>query len=199
MRLFRVQNLVTLLLLALFATVRPASAQTNEEGGIGVGALAMAAFPKVSNLSTGLEAKTGYGFGLWVGGNRNGRVGFTGEFIYLIRKIEGSGTTAAKRYALEIPAVFHINFGSKSRSGPGGYVVVGPVFTINVKDKLTGGLAGTNFAGADIGIIGGLGFEIAHIGIEGRGNWGRKNISDNGTTSTSKDSAFELLGKIRFN
>jgi Outer membrane protein beta-barrel domain len=192
MRPMRIVNVVSLLLLTLLATRQPALAQTNDGGGVGFGVEALAAFPQISNLQSGLDAKTGYGFGLWVGGNRNGRVGFTGEFIYLVKNLEGSGTTAAKRYALEIPAVFHINFGPS-------YVVLGPAFTINVKDKLTGGLSGTNFAGADIGVMAGLGFEIARIGIEGRGNWGMKNISDDGATSTSKDFAFELLGKFRFN
>jgi hypothetical protein len=188
-------------LILTLAVARPAAAQNTADAnsGIGVGALAMAAFPHVSNLTnSGLEAKTGYGFGLWVGGNKGGTVGFTGEFIYKLSKLEGTAGTA-KRQALEIPAVFHINFGARTKNGAMGYGVLGPVFTINVKDKLSGGLAGTNFAGADVGVMAGAGFEVARVGVEGRGNWGMRKISENGSTSSSKDFSFEIVGKVRFN
>jgi hypothetical protein len=56
-----------------------------------------------------------------------------------------------------------------------------------------------NFSGADIGVIGGAGVEIYRFGIEARGNWGLRNISDNGDTSDLKTFTFELLGKFRFN
>jgi hypothetical protein len=152
----------------------------------------------VSNLESGLEAKTGYGFGLWVGGNKNGRVGFTGEFIYLVKKIEGPDSSL-KRQALHIPAVFHINLGARSTNGPRVYLVAGPAFTINVNDKLTGGFSSTNFAGADIGVLGGVGFEVARFGIEGRGNWGLRNIDNSGDVNELKTFTFELLGKFAFN
>lgn len=200
MRLLRGIGL-TSLLLAMLAIAQPAFAQGNagnDDQGIGVGALAMATFPSVSNLEGGLDAKSGYGFGLWVGGNKNGTVGFTGEFIYLVKKYEGEFGKATQK-ALHIPAVFHINIGSRTTNGARGYAIIGPSFTINVNDELTGGLAGDNFAGADIGIVGGAGFEVARLGIEGRGNWGLKNISDDGVTSDSKEFRFELVGKFRFN
>jgi hypothetical protein len=186
--------------LTLLISARPVAAQTGGEG-IGIGVEAMAAFPNLRDASAGLEAKTGYGFGLWVGGNRDGRVGFVGEFIYLVKTIEGSGSTSAKRHALQIPAVFHFNFGSRNRNNAMGYGVLGPVFTLNVKEKLTGGFTGNNFAGADIGVAAGAGFEIARVGIEGRGNWSLRNISEEGTTTTTtgKEVTFELLGKFRFN
>lgn len=197
----RLATLPAVALVGMLATASPAHAQNvdNEDEGIGVGALAMMAVPKIrGDVEATFDSKTGYGFGLWVGGNKNGRVGFTGEFIYLIKKYE-LGESVSKQYALEIPAVFHINFGSSSRNNVGGYGILGPVFTINVKDKLTGGLAGDNFAGADIGVLAGVGVEVTRIGIEARGNWGLRNISDDGVTSEAKTFTFELLGKFRFN
>jgi hypothetical protein len=202
MRLVRGIFLLSLALILALAGAQPALAQQNNSdanSGIGVGALAMAAFPNLSNAtSSGLDAKNAYGFGLWVGGNKGGTVGFTGEFIYRLSKLSGAAGTV-KRQSLEIPAVFHINFGSRSKNGAMGYGIVGPAFTINVKDKLTGGVSGTNFAGADIGIMAGAGFEVARIGVEGRGNWGLRNISDSGTTSKTKEFSVEIVGKVRFN
>lgn len=141
-----------------------------------------------------LDNKTGYGLGLWIGGNRNGRVGFVGEFIYLVR-----GDDDFRTKALQIPAVFHINFGSRSRNSVGGYLVVGPSFTINLKQELFGEDVSDNFNGADIGIIGGVGVEFFRIGVEGRGNWGLRSISSDGDVGDSKTFTFELLAKFAFN
>jgi hypothetical protein len=204
MRLLRrslISSVALLSLATLLVTARPAAAQTsNEDEGIGVGVLGLLGFPSLrgTNLNTSLDAKSTYGVGLWVGGNKNGRVGFTGEFIYLVKKIE-LGEGEAKQKALQIPAVFHINVGSSSRNNIGGYGILGPVFTINMNDDLSGGLTGDNFAGADIGIIAGVGVEITRVGIEARGNWGLRNISDAGVTSDTKTFTFEILGKFRFN
>jgi hypothetical protein len=184
--------LATALTLGLAA---PASAQ-----GIGIGAEAMAGFPSISNVDTSLSAKTSYGFGLWVGGNRNGAVGFVGEFIYLVKQ-EELGDATAKHYGLEIPTVFHINIGSRNKNGLLGYGVVGPVFTINVKNTLTGGLVGSNFSSGDVGLMYGAGIEFARISIEGRVNQGFRTVTDTGggIFQDSKARSFELLGKIRFN
>jgi hypothetical protein len=56
-----------------------------------------------------------------------------------------------------------------------------------------------NFNGADIGIIGGAGIEVFRIGIEGRGNWGLRNINTSGDVSDTKTFTVELLGKFAFN
>ena len=183
---------------------RPALAQgqgsVQPSSGVGIGVEAMAGFPSFSNVDTSLDAKTSYGFGLWVGGNRNGAVGFVGEFIYLVKE-EKLGEASAKHYALEIPAVFHINVGSRNKNGLLGYGVLGPVFTINVKDKLTGGLTGNNFAAADVGLMVGAGVEVARLSVEGRVNLGFKTVTDNGggIFQDSKARSVEILGKIRFN
>ncbi len=179
---------------------QPQSSSTYQDQGVGVGIEALAGFPSFSNVSSSLEAKTSYAFGLWVGGNRSGRVGFVGEFLYLVKK-ETLGTSEAKHKALEIPAVFHLNIGSQNKNNFLAYGVLGPVFTINVKDELTGGLAGNNFNSADIGIMYGAGVEFARVSVEGRINQGMKTVTNNGGGAfvDSKARAFELVGKFRFN
>jgi len=144
------------------------------------------------------ESNTGTMLGVWVGGNRNGRVGFTGEFIYLIRKsdtFEGE----LKFPALEIPAVIHVNFGSLNKNNAMGYAIVGPVFTINLKQKLDGIDVSDNFNGADIGIMAGGGFEILRFAVEVRGNWGLRNINTEGELVDLKTRSIEFLAKFRIN
>ena len=170
-----------------------------EDNGIGFGVLGMITRSKISGDDfLDIKSRTGGGFGVWIGGNRNGRVGFTGEFIYLTRNSEVEGSTF-KTKALEIPAVFHVNLGSRSRNSVGGYIVLGPVFSINLKHSIDGVDVDENFNGADIGIVGGAGIEVFRIGIEARGNWGLRSISSEGETSDSKTFTFELLGKFAFN
>lgn len=170
-----------------------------QDQGISFGVLGMITRAKFTGDDLfNVKSRTGGGFGFWIGGNRNGHVGFTGEFIYLTRNIDANGNQF-KSKVLEIPAVFHINFGSRSRNSVGGYIVLGPVVSINLKQSINNGPAGDNFNGADIGLIGGLGVEVMRIGIEGRGNWGFTNISKSGTTSDARTFTFELLGKFAFN
>lgn len=181
-------------------TTQPRQPSGYQDEGIGIGVEALAGFPSFSNVNSSLEAKTSYAFGLWVGGNRSGRVGFTGEFLYLVKK-ETLGTSEAKHKALEIPAVLHLNLGSRNKNNIMGYGVLGPVFTINVKDELTGGLAGNNFSSADVGLMYGAGVEFARISVEGRINQGLKTVTNNGggVFVDSKARTFELVGKVRFN
>jgi hypothetical protein len=173
----------------------------NEDSGIGVGVLGM-----ITRTSVHLDgdlfdinARTGWGVGMWIGGNRNGRIGFTGEFIYVVRNSEDEFGNEYQFKVFQIPAVLHINFGSRSRNSVGGYIVVGPSFAINLGEELNGEDFGDGFSGADIGIIGGVGVEFFRIGIEGRGNWGVKSITDSGELTDAKTFTFELLGKFAFN
>ena len=174
----------------------------NEDSGIGFGVLGMLTWPSidVEDSVTDLDSSAGWGVGAWVGGNRNGRVGFTGEFIYAVRNVtEGDDDVEFKVF--EIPAVFHVNFGSRSRNSVGGYIVVGPVFTFNLGQSVNGVDFDDDekFKGADIGVIGGAGVEFFRIGIEARGNWGLRSISNEGDFAKIKTTTFELLGKFAFN
>lgn len=183
---------------AFSASFAPQQDASRENQGVGIGALIMMTRTSFNTDDLGenfdIDSKSGWGIGLWLGGNRNGRVGFTGEFIYLKRGDDDFKTTA-----FQIPAVFHINFGSRSRDSIGGYIVVGPSFTLNLKQESFGIDVSDNFNGADIGIIGGVGVEFFRIGIEGRGNWGLRSISSEGDVFDAKTFTFELLGKFAFN
>jgi hypothetical protein len=204
MRVFRRIVFSSLAILTSLSLAQPALAQSGnastEDTGIGVGVEGMITRASVhaDDAADIFKSRTGSGFGLWVGGNKNGLIGFTGEFIYLTRNVDQNGETLKTR-ALEIPAVFHVNVGSRSRNGVTVYGVAGPVFTINLKQTLADIDVSDNFNGADIGVIGGAGIELYRFAIEGRGNWGLRNISDEGDLSTAKTFSFELLGKFRFN
>jgi hypothetical protein len=181
----------------------------NEDSGIGVGVLGMLTWPNfdpdLDDPSIDVDGRSGWGIGGWVGGNRNGRVGFVGEFIYLVRNARATddvgNASDVKFKVFEIPAVFHINFGSRSRNSVGGYVVVGPVFSFNLGQEEDGESLDDDekFKGAEIGIIAGAGLEFFRIGIEGRGNWGLNSISTEGDLNEVKTFTFELLGKFAFN
>lgn len=206
MRSFKGVALSTVVLLSSLTLAQPALAQnaSHEDNGIGIGVEGMLTHTSFrgTNADNLFKGRSGEGFGLWVGGNKNGLIGFTGEFVYLNRYFGEKGTdTEVRARAFEIPAVFHINVGSRSRNGVMGYGIVGPVFTINLKQKLVASDLdiSDNFNGADVGIIGGAGVEIYRFAIEGRGNWGLRNISDSGDTNDLKTFTFELLGKFRFN
>jgi hypothetical protein len=183
----------------------PAFAQSNatrEDNGIGFGVLAGVTRDtfKKSDVDDFFKTKTGTMFGLWIGGNKNGRVGFTGEFNYLIRQVgEQNSDNEYKLHVLEIPAVFHINIGQRTRNGVMGYIVAGPVFSVNLKKELNGVDLGDGFKGGDVGVMAGAGIEAYRIGVEGRGNWGRLNISDSGDLSNTKTFSLEFLVKFRIN
>lgn len=182
-----------------FQAQQPQLGPDREDQGIGVGVLAMITRNSFSTEDfIDIDSRTGLGFGFWVGGNRNGTVGFTGEFIFLNQKY-GEGEFEGSRKIFQIPAVFHVNFGSRSRNSVGGYVVLGPSVAFELKESFTGGFGADNFGGVDIGLIAGVGVEVYRIGIEGRMNFGMRNISEEGDVSKIKTRQFELLGKFAFN
>jgi hypothetical protein len=189
-----------------------------EDHGIGVGVLAGIIRSRLSGedlegnaVEDFFESRIGTMLGAWVGGNMNGRLGFTGEFIYVIRKSDisfdddGLIDDELSHPALEIPAVFHVNFGAQNRSKGMFYVIAGPVFTINLKQKVKIDGEGESidisddFNGADVGVLAGAGFEIVRIGVEVRHNWGLRSITDEGTVGDLKTRSWEFLVKFRFN
>lgn len=210
MRLVRGMALTSVLFLTSLALAQPALAQSGntnnaskEDNGIGIGVEGLLTHTSFRGTDTDnlISGRSGDGIGLWIGGNKNGTIGFTGEFVYLSRHFGDKGSAnEVSAKALEIPAVFHVNIGAKTKNGISGYAVVGPVFTINLQQKLVISDidVSDNFSSADIGIIGGAGIEIYRIGIEARGNWGLRNLSTNGAVD-EKTFTFEFLGKFRFN
>src|SRR5881296_2227658 len=98
----RCRTLVVLSVVALLAiaasafaqqpatTANPANTNTSQ-GGIGVGVEGGFARTTLSgDVVADYNSRNAGLIGLWVGGNKNGMVGFVGEFLYLQRK-SGSG------------------------------------------------------------------------------------------------------------
>lgn len=194
---------LTVLSLAQPALAQSGNQTSNQDEGIGIGVLGGLARPKLSvdnAVDDALSGKTGTMLGLWVGGNRGGLIGFTGEFIYVIRKAD-TPLGELSYPAFQIPAVFHVNFGSADRNKAMGYAIVGPSFQFNLSQKIDGEDVPdqAKFKGADIGLLVGGGFEIFRVAFEVRYNIGMRNISSGGDISETKSRAWEFLAKFRFN
>ena len=191
--------------LALTLCASPAAAQqtnvSNQDEGIGVGVVGgISRISFTGDDEVDVDPLTAQMLGLWVGGNRNGRVGFVGEFMYVWRKLDLGGGSELSFPAVEIPAVVHINIGSSDRNKGMGRVIVGPVFTMNLAEKIDGEKVDDDrFQGADIGLMVGGGFEIFRVAVEVRGVWGLRSITSEGDVVDQKTRAIEFVGKFRFN
>lgn len=164
--------------------------------GVGFGVLGMVSRTswRADNVEDFFDDKIGWGAGIWIGGNRNGPVGVVGEFIYVSR-----GDDDFKTRALQVPLVLHFNIGQRRRDSVSGYIVAGPSFTFNLTQESLGLDISDNFNDTDIGVVAGAGIEFFRIGIEGRGNWGLKNLDKTGSFDDLKTFSFEFLGRFAFN
>jgi len=188
--------------------------QQDTDQGVGIGALG--GFTVTSSRgedSDCCSSGTGAIFGIWFGGNRNGRVGFMGELNYAQKKIKDAtddNTHLTTNY-LEIPALFRINIGSRMREGLSVYALVGPVFDIRLSSKLVeDGVEvpeaelENQFSAADIGLMAGGGVEFNRVGFEIRGNWGLRRLAtdealDAGNLPDVKNTSLQFVFKFRFN
>lgn len=201
MRTFRGVILAILVVVTPLVLASPALAQNNPppqqdtDSGVGFGVLAglTSSKAKVEGVDVG-DSQKGAMFGIWFGGNRNGRVGFMGELSY-VRK---AGFGDDKLHYLEIPAVFRINIGSRSRNGVSVYGIVGPVIDIKLKQP-DSDIVG-NYEGFDLGLMFGGGVEVTRIGAEVRVNRGLRSIYDPGDSGISiKTTTIQVLVKFRIN
>ena len=202
MRRFRLAFMFAALLTPLILA-SPAVAQDQEDdidSGVGIGVLGGLNRTSIrGDEGSGIETGNGPMVGIWFGGNRNGRVGFMGELSYLERRATTLGLETKIKY-LEIPAVFRINVGSRSRDSASVYGLIGPVFDFKLGESIGGISTDDNFKGADIGILAGVGVEVKRVGFEVRGNWGLKNINQGDEVITDiKTFSLQILGKLRFN
>ncbi|MFO7303078.1 MAG: outer membrane beta-barrel protein [Acidobacteriota bacterium] len=178
----------------------PAAQAFRNDQGAGFGILGMItrADWRTDGFDELIDSRTGWGAGLWFGGNKGGVFGGVGELIYTERRIEQSGLELETK-SIEVPLLLRINIGQRSRAGFAVYGVGGPVLTWHLKHTLEGQDVGDSYRSGDIGLMAGAGFEVFHIGIEGRGNWGYRTVSLDGDFDKAKSYQFELVGKIRFN
>jgi hypothetical protein len=139
--------------------------------------------------------------GIWFGGNRTGAVGIQAEIMYAKKNVPSPLVTAGDvdlQY-LEIPVMARLNLGSSNKAA--GYILVGPAFDINLKADLNGLDVKSQYQGLDLGLIAGAGVEITRFLIEGRYNWGLRNVVNGDLTNTSeiKTRTFAILFGVRFN
>jgi len=141
--------------------------------------------------------------GLWFGGNRNGRVGVMGEASWLVKRFDVEDSEQELSY-VELPVLLRVNTGSLQREKPSLYFLGGPVFDIQVSAKEDGEDVKDIYEGLDIGMLAGVGFEVARIGIEARYTWGLKSVlaTDSALAAgfgDTKLNTLQIVGKIRFN
>lgn len=224
MRTFRGMVLVVLAVLTPLFFAAPAHAQAkpapqqqrgDTDQGVGIGVLAGIGSTSLrGDGAEGTSSGTGPLFGIWFGGNRNGRVGFMGEVNYVVKKItiddEGADSSLSTKY-IEIPAAFRINIGNKSRNGVSIYALAGPVFDFRLSSTLKlGGVEvpsselENTFSSVDIGLFLGGGVEVNRIGFEVRVNTGMKQLAtneavDSGDLPKAKSRSIQFAFKFRFN
>lgn len=154
------------------------------------------------------EGQTGWMGGLFIGGNRGGRVGAAVEFNYAKKSArledeDGNTVDADLRY-FQIPVLLRINGGSRSRDGVNVYGIVGPFFNFKVGASAGSGL-GDEFDEAtediDTGIVVGGGVEITRFIVEFRYDFGmrRINADDEGGVADVKSRTAAILFGVRFN
>lgn len=180
------------LFVALAAGARPASAD------VGVGAKFGPLFSKFDSDVVNFDSRTGLIGGLFIGGHREGTAGIQLDLLYAKKSTNAPGGAKLDLHYFEIPVLGRFNFGSHSTEGVAGYIIVGPSFDIKLKAKQNGLDVSDNYEGLDLGIIGGAGVELSRFIIEGRYNWGLRNVNKT-TTTEIKDKTFALMFGVRFN
>jgi len=212
MRIYR-RVMIAAVAAAMVLAATPAFAQATQQRqvntGVGIGALGGINWTTIrTENETNIDFKkgTGWQLGIWFGGNRDGRAGLMGEFSYATKKVSDEFDNEIERTYVQIPVLVRINTGARERDKPSLYFLIGPVFDIQIKTRENGEepLDEDVYQGLEIGIMGGVGFEVLRIGIEGRYSWGLKSVLatdaaiDSGFGST-KLNTFSVVAKIRFN
>ena len=189
-----------------------AQGQTQPNSGLGIGALGGISWTTIrteNEASFDFNTGTGWQLGIWFGGNRDGRVGLMGELSYAVKKISSEFNEEVEREYVQIPVLLRINAGSRAKNKPSLYFLAGPVFDIEIstKQSVDGVEIDTPddvYNGLEIGLMGGVGFEVARIGIEGRYSWGLKSVlgtdaAESTGFGNAKLNTFSVIAKIRFN
>jgi hypothetical protein len=213
MQMYR-KMIVGAIALATVLTAVPAFAQNQPSSGLGFGVHFGGAWTSArteEDFEVDTSAGAGWLAGIWFGGNRDGRVGLMGELSYLKSKIkvdDFGDELVSERTFIQIPVLLRINAGSRSRAGASVYFLVGPAFDIQLDadDDFTDffGDADDVYEGLNIGIMGGVGFEAARLGIEFRYNYGLRSVlaTDSAVAEgfgSVKTNQIQLVGKIRIN
>ena len=152
------------------------------------------------------EGQTGWMGGLFIGGNRGGRVGAAVEINYVKKSAEftfddGSKSTADVKY-LQIPILIRFNGGSRTRDGVNVYGIAGPFFNFKV-DAAAGfdDAFDDSIEDIDSGFVVGGGVEITRFIVEFRYDFGLRRINkvDDEFVSEVKSRTAAILFGVRFN
>jgi hypothetical protein len=185
---------------AALVPVLLAAAGRVEAQGVGIGVKGGYLYSSFDfeNASDVLDSSSGWMAGLFIGGNRAGRVGLMGE-INLQAKRGEAGMESATIYYAQVPLLLRINVGSRSTGGVGGYGVVGPAIDLKIGDDLGNLTTFDDIESGDVSLVVGVGVELSRFIIEGRGTWGLRSIATDADGLDVTTNAFALLVGLRFN
>lgn len=171
--------------------------------GFGFGVKGGPLFSKFQEAKETFKNNNGFEAGIFFGGNRPGGIGVMGEILYAKKgSKDASGTLTIDSYYLEIPVLLRVNLGSANRNtGAIVYGIGGPVFDILLKSQQNGLDVKANYESLDLGILAGAGVEVSRFLVEGRYNWGVRNVlkATGSSASDIKTRSFALLLGVRFN
>jgi hypothetical protein len=180
--------------LMLGATV-PAAAQ-----GVGVGFKIGPTFADFTSEALDIKHRTGWHGGIFIGGNRDGFVGWQTEINWVRR---AGDTTLGEGFHidyLQVPILLRFNIGTNSKNGFAVYGIGGPAFEFKVADQINGVTIDDAFEGTDVGVVVGAGVEITRLIFEGRYEWGFLRINKAfADIEEVKTRSFTVLVGIRFN
>ena len=187
---------------AILATViglgsaAPAAAQ----GGVGVGFKIGPTFADFNSDALDIDNRTGWHAGLFIGGNRDGVLGWQTEINWLRRKgLTVFGDEFHLDY-LQVPVFLRLNIGTQSKNGFAVYAFAGPAFEWKIADEINGVTIDDSFEGTDVGLVLGAGTEITRVILEGRYEWGFRRINKTfSSASEIKTRSFTVLVGVRFN
>lgn len=192
-----------------FAQGAPAQAQQQPQNqprheGIGVFLLGGPLFGKLSDVeSLDTDRKTGWLFGVGLGGNRPGAVGVEADILYGKRGETEKGTHEDfDMHVVHVPVMARINVGSQSLNGVSGFGVIGPSIDWVFKSTLGGVDISDDTAGFTVGLVVGGGVEITRFIVQGRYMRGLRAIDRTfnvGQSQKIKTEEFAILFGVRFN
>jgi hypothetical protein len=197
MKLPHYARLAMLSTLVLIATAPSASAQGLKFGPT---------FAKFSSEALDFKTRTGIHAGLFFGGGRDKVVGLQTEINWLRRNTESAAGQQIRIDYLQVPVLARVNAGSSSASGPAAYAIFGPAVELKIADEIKGLTLDDGFEGADVSLLFGGGFEVAHIIVEGRYDKGLRRINSTfsnfaetlGNSAGIKKQSFTILFGVRF-
>ena len=173
----------------------PAAAQ-----GVGVGFKIGPTFADFTSDALDISHRTGWHGGIFIGGNRDGFVGWQTEFNWLRRAGDTDLGEGFHIDYLQVPILLRFNIGTNSKNGFAVYGIGGPAFEFKIGDEINGGTIDDAFEGTDVGFVVGAGMEITRLILEGRYEWGflrvNKAFAD---IEEIKTRSFTILVGIRFN